>query len=209
MGHRRITVDKALLHSTVSKKSPQVFFFNKHSYYDIIDVGKLTSAEARRQAALRQMGKWRGGDGHKKISTTSATNRTTHVSSAATATASPVLEKPVLSRSFCSRLVAAANAWNFPLLVAVPLLLSADGGGGAATVPLFFSVWSEGAFFRHGSRSSSAGDRQPPSGLSCISTLFLRSWAIFVIVTLQRCTSDGWPKAAGWQASAPLANSAV
>lgn len=126
-------------------------------------------------------------------STTNVMNSTTHRSNAATATASPVLEKPVLSRSFCSRLVAAANAWNFPLLV--PLLLSVDGGG-AAIVPLFFSVTGDGSAdaFRQGSRSSSVADRQP-SGLSCISKfwpLFLRSCAIVVVVvTLQRCTSEG------------------
>lgn len=129
----------------------------------------LTSAEARRQAARRQTGKWRGGEGHRMRSTTNVVNRTTHRSTAATATASPVLEKPVLSRSFCSRLVAAANAWNFPLLV--PLLLFADDGGGI-TVPLFFSVTGDGSAdaFRQGSRSSSVADRHPtPSCLSCIS----------------------------------------
>lgn len=138
---------------------------------------QFTSAEALRQAALRHTGNGRGGRGHMATSTTSVTSSTTHRSAATTATINPVLEKPVLLRSFCSRLVAAASAWNFP--VPLLLLLSATAclaflllSSELAAIPLFLhsaAVAAAVSFCRHGSRSSSAGDRHPPSGLSCIS----------------------------------------
>lgn len=145
-----------------------------------------TSAEALRHEVVLHTRSGGCVRGHMINMKSCVTIRTRHRNNAAKTRINPVLEKPVLSRSFCSRLVTAAKAWNLPLVLAAVLLFSGflSPAGRTTAVPLFLSVDS----FRQGSRSSSTADRQP-SGLSCISTTSLRSCAILTSGTRSRSTS--------------------